>query len=892
MDQRKRDQLQKWHENEEFDKIISALREVPQEEMDYDLTGQLARALNNADEYEEALQLLDSVEEEGREDDCWFYRRGYALYYLERYSEARAMFERAAELNPEDEDAPQFISACSAFIAYPAAIEPFRSRVKKFWEVFVEREEELRGAMDHREDYRPAMELVSELLHTAFADACYEMGHNGERYELILTPEGMKQRLFRLKYWKDHAPKELLDRWKFTVGRPACKNLEQFALQMYDVSLSSEDVTVWPEVQENKTIGLNVFSEPLLPLMEEDENKAYAMMAILLDQCIGEISVIENVTYLELMKKPELQLEEDDDADRFQGPMRLSELRSFIRKLKGTDEDEDESADAFCGVYTAYQMEPKTEDWWLREDVFVGNTCCVPVVREYYAGCTEIVDENVGDGVVFGFLYYPNEKVDQSEMVQFRADMEDEITELAGDSGQILGGATGSVYSYIDCVCYDLQEFIDAAAEVMNKRSLDEMVFHVFRRDCGGIDLKLEEADDEADDSAKAEPDDGTEAEPGDCAEGRADDCGCGCGCRECAGESGEGQAAADEPSEESGEAADGSGEEETEGGHGSEGHFQGFVLLNSVDADLDAIMETLRVDWGIVPDDDDDEADGVSPCGCGCEDHAHVHVHGDDCGCGECGGNGHDHVHSHDHAHHDSDSCGCGCGDHGHVHGDGCGCGGEDCGAPGIGETTRVFSCGDCLAAVSLMPAPIPDGEAEYFAKANYMWPEAEAVTKTHKAHLLVAVLPHGPSAVEAGTLFTKLTASCLKQENAIGVYTSGTVFQPEFYIEVADMMKEDEEALPILDWVYFGLYRTPKGNNAYTYGLTTFGRQEIEILESEKTLEELRDFLYQIASYIIGYDAVLQDGETIGFTEEQRLPITLSKGAAVEGESLKIEF
>ena len=73
------------------------------------------------------------------------------------------------------------------------------------------------------------------------------------------------------------------------------------------------------------------------------------------------------------------------------------------------------------------------------------------------------------------------------------------------------------------------------------------------------------------------------------------------------------------------------------------------------------------------------------------------------------------------------------------------------------------------------------------------------------------------------------KVIATCLKQPHVIGVYVSGTVFQPEFYIEVADMMKGDENALPVLDWVYFGLYQSEEGNNVYTYGMTAFGKEDI---------------------------------------------------------------
>ena len=48
----------------------------------------------------------------------------------------------------------------------------------------------------------------------------------------------------------------------------------------------------------------------------------------------------------------------------------------------------------------------------------------------------------------------------------------------------------------------------------------------------------------------------------------------------------------------------------------------------------------------------------------------------------------------------------------------------------------------------------------------------------------------------------------------------------------------------------------------------------------------------LLNIAGYIIQEDVTLQDGETLGYTAEQKLPITRSQGINVEGMSLKIEF
>lgn len=89
------------------------------------------------------------------------------------------------------------------------------------------------------------------------------------------------------------------------------------------------------------------------------------------------------------------------------------------------------------------------------------------------------------------------------------------------------------------------------------------------------------------------------------------------------------------------------------------------------------------------------------------------------------------------------------------------------------------VFEVGDMIAAVSLMPYPIPDGEAELNAENNYMWPEAVKAAKEHCAHIMVAVLGKEENLLERGKLYAKLMAACCRQKYAAGVYTSGVVFE-----------------------------------------------------------------------------------------------------------------
>ena len=205
--------------------------------------------------------------------------------------------------------------------------------------------------------------------------------------------------------------------------------------------------------------------------------------------------------------------------------------------------------------------------------------------------------------------------------------------------------------------------------------------------------------------------------------------------------------------------------------------------------------------------------------------------------------------------------------------------------------EDTIVTDLDKCRIVISKFPAPVPNEEAEINAENNWMWEDAVEVTKTHKAHIVVAILGDEEDLIEKGLLYTKIMATCCKQEKAIGVFTSGVVFEPSYYMKSAEMIRDG--ALPIFTWVWFGLYRTENGLTTYTYGMKDFGKLELEILDADEDAGKLLSFISAIASYILQDDVELKDGETIGLSEEDIHQITLSKGVALpDQDTLKISY
>ena len=167
---------------------------------------------------------------------------------------------------------------------------------------------------------------------------------------------------------------------------------------------------------------------------------------------------------------------------------------------------------------------------------------------------------------------------------------------------------------------------------------------------------------------------------------------------------------------------------------------------------------------------------------------------------------------------------------------------------------------------AIAIMPGPVPNGEAEHYAQGNYLWKDATEVARQHEAHILVSVTGDQSNLLERAKLFTRATSSCLKQSYATAVYTDGMVFQPEFYRDMAALLQEDE--LPVMDWVWFGIYRTQKGiPGIYTYGLRKFGKEEIELLDDGRdqafviVLETLCDARVESGGVVVcfvGHDGI----------------------------------
>ena len=906
-------QCQKWHEKGQHQKIIDALEAIPAEERTPEMDSELARAYNNLavpgnrELYQKALSLLKPHADYFAEDYFWNFRMGYSYYFLDQEGRALRYFEKALEARPGDEDTMELIDSCKKGISLPQFSECFRERTEDWWETFAEMEAELRQMMDEDKDHTRGAELVAQMqetLNLVFDEISFEMGFNGEKYELILTPEGDKVKLFELVYFQKHASKEVLEHWNILVGRQPSQNIGLRTDDGWDIS--GEDVQIWLEEQGENSFNISAYCEKLLPMLREAEGRVWWMLTTLTDQILGEIPHMRYIDSFDVLEEPKAE-----------PSMLMSQLPDALKE-RGLELSTD--PEAYLESYLGYEMKPNEDpnaDW--RLDVMAGSTCCVPLINGYLNADNDFMDDLHADGAVAGFFCYPLDTLREEEgsekIFDFRDKLEELFTTVDGSEMlALIGGATGLYCGYVDFIAWDIRTALQMAKEFFEGSDIPWASFHTFRREAGTVNLKTpseEEPDDEDQVSELDETLTGMDyipytpqseeeffqqleqwndedeftrciqalnAIPEDWRNYRI---------AYAMARALENYAILgdhnDEPPYYKAEKALRRAIEvlesvREEGQDKAEWNMRmayGYQYLNGQEEQ--AIPYAQR--WAELDPEDEDAPAVIQACQEEIAKRAEAEAEDESDHTGVFTGFVllskaewdkaqfiRDMKEKWDIAVDEYDA------------------------SEEKDDDALVFEVGDMLAAVSLNNYPIPGGEAEGNAENNYMWEDAVKVAKKHRAHLMVAVLGKEEDLLEKGKLFTKVVAACCRQEYATGIYTSGVVFEPRFYEGFADMMQEDE--LPIFNWIWFGLWRDEHGLNGYTYGMASFGKDEMEVLGTDAEPGDLRDFLASLASYVLENDVELHDGETIGFTADDKHTITRSPGVGLPEEQMTLKI
>ncbi|WP_157142655.1 tetratricopeptide repeat protein [Brachyspira pilosicoli] len=456
------EEINELHKNAEHEKIIEIITAIPKEQRDTELFSLLARAYNNIGKYDEALDNLMYIKEEGIDDALWNHRVGYSYYYKGNKENAEMYFKKAYDLNNDDIDSYNFYMLCSE--DKDDGIN-FEERVNRFWKWFEENEKVISDFIEQKSDMSSdeiiefisnGMALISNKLQFVF----------GGNYEFTFTVEGKEYLFYLTPRIVAAMPEKLKSKWKFFPYMQK-QDIANSNFKMYNKDLKFNEILVLAEYNEDTNFFNLKFYNKKLNELEEDY--AYNAFYIMLEHAVGE-----NISKLYLLG----DIEKIDK--KLDGMIELTKLYDFIMDiLKNKNKEVIEDP---INRYTVYECKPT--DNFFREDIFIGNTCYMELIDDYanFNIDTFINISKMGARAVYlAYAFSDNKDNDfndeniNQKLFDERNKITDELESIMGEKGSgkeigiLLGSAFGAIRGYIDLLLYNQDEFIKRAEEVLKK---------------------------------------------------------------------------------------------------------------------------------------------------------------------------------------------------------------------------------------------------------------------------------------------------------------------------------------------------------------------------------------------------------------------------------------
>lgn len=172
-------------------------------------------------------------------------------------------------------------------------------------------------------------------------------------------------------------------------------------------------------------------------------------------------------------------------------------------------------------------------------------------------------------------------------------------------------------------------------------------------------------------------------------------------------------------------------------------------------------------------------------------------------------------------------------------------------------------------------VPVPIPNHEAEENADGNFLWPNGKAEAAEHRSHVIVTNFgADAQTPIQSAIAVSRLALAALQLFDGLGVYwgNASVCNSREVFESFCDDISEEHVPVPV--WLRFQLVRASDDEvGLYTLGMSQFGLMEIEVDRSKMNVQELFEFVGNIAHYLIQSGPVIADGNTVGGSEEERI-------------------
>ena len=452
--------IKKFSDKGEHEQIISTILNFPRYENDYELSGQLARAYNNNQQYHKAIATLQFFSEQGINDPLWVYRLAYShCIGTKEYHKVQKYIENILDNIPDDKAGEEVYTDLSDFLITCLENDEdnlsFKARVENFWIWFTKNEEKLSNMIDNMNNntvqnsdeitnfVNAGVSIISNKLHFNFGGD-YEFGFSCKANPTIfyITP-----------YLISKMPREFEGKWKFTPFLTG--QTDGFSMNLPDIDQPIHIADIFVAVDYGSGVNhtgfnLQFYNENLSKL---DDILAYNTFFVMTNFAIGDAL---GYIYINKVVKSDLKLDNMISLTDLKQNI-IDTLKERDRKLFENPKDR----------FITFKMEIEHNDKSpLRYEVNFGTTAFHELQNEYYAKNNTINLALLKMGVHTGFIILQDNEGIGDETLKNAQKITDEIVTLGTNIN--IGKSIGA-FIYIDFIIYDIQEFLSEIPAIFKK---------------------------------------------------------------------------------------------------------------------------------------------------------------------------------------------------------------------------------------------------------------------------------------------------------------------------------------------------------------------------------------------------------------------------------------
>ncbi len=176
----------------------------------------------------------------------------------------------------------------------------------------------------------------------------------------------------------------------------------------------------------------------------------------------------------------------------------------------------------------------------------------------------------------------------------------------------------------------------------------------------------------------------------------------------------------------------------------------------------------------------------------------------------------------------------------------------------------------------IALVPAAVPNGEADEGAQFSMSSLGTGWQLPPHTAHLLVTLASSGSlTAVEELSRFTSLLAAVVLSSDAVGVYwgAAGATHDPQFFVALS---QEPGVSPRIMLWSGLSVARDSEGRlSLLSLGMKQLHLPDLLLVASEASEDSALETFFDLLGYLAARGKPLPEGDTVGRTAQERLRV-----------------